>query len=285
MSLLPCITFANPTTELYAAFGSGGGTGTVGPTGSAGPTGPAGGPTGIAGPTGAGPTGPTGIAGPTGAVGNTPSVSTIAVSSLVEVGGGDISFATNTVFITAPNGGAVALGTTSAATNLSISQTNVNVLTTLTATAQPMTVSTLIVGTINGAPFPGVSTLGFSAANFPGGAGNIPGGSAPFAMTDSFAVDPTHNYRVSFEAAYGNADPTSYTTTFVSGTSPITFINTVDSALAIPSKNDARASASCVFKPNSSPCQIVSDNSSGTVSTLMSVNNIVGVVLEDLGPV
>jgi hypothetical protein len=275
------ITTATRASQSVAYYGA---TGDVGPTGSAGPTGPAGGPTGIAGPTGA--AGPTGIAGPTGAVGNTPSVSTIAVSSLIEVGGGDISFgATSTFFVTAPDSGSVALGTTSGPTSLTVSLINVNVLTTLTAVEQPMTVSSLTVSTINGTPFPGTSTIGFSAANFPGGAGNIPGGSAPFAMTDSFAVDPTHNYRVSFEAAYGNADPASYTTSFVSGTSPITFINTLDNALAIPSKNDARGSVSCVFKPNSSPCQIVTDNSSATVSTSMAVNNVVGVVLEDLGPV
>lgn len=278
--ILPLFTNVNPT-PLYARFGA---------TGTIGPTGPSGGPTGAVGPTGAGggATGPTGAAGATGAAVSsfvTVTASTLAVSSLVEVGSADISFATNTLFLTALDGGAVALGTTSGATNLSITQTNVNVLTTLTATAQPATVSSLIVSSINGAPFPGVSTLGFSAANFPGGAGDVPGGGTPFALTDSFAVNPSHRYRVSYEAAYDNSDSASYTASYVSGTSPVSFITTLDNAQAIPSKNDGRATASGVFKPNSSPCQVIIDNSSGTTSTLMTVNSVLGVVLEDLGPV
>jgi hypothetical protein len=39
-----------------------------------------------------------------------------------------------------------------------------------------------------------------------------------------------------------------------------------------------------VFVPNSSPCQIVTQNTSAVVNTGMTVNAVAGVVLEDLGP-
>jgi len=151
-----------------------------------------------------------------------------------------------------------------------------------------ITTSALSVSSINGAGVGNAtSTIGFSAANFPGGAGTVPISNVPFAMTNSFAVDPAHRYRVSFEAAYNNVDATgpNYTTSYISGTSPSVYIATVDNRDAIPAMNDLRGSASAVFVPNSSPCQIITANSSVVAATGMTVNNVTGVVLEDLGPV
>jgi hypothetical protein len=150
-----------------------------------------------------------------------------------------------------------------------------------------ITTFALGVSSINGAGVGDApSTIGFSAANFPGGAGTVPISNVPFAMTNSFAVDPAHRYRVSFEAAYANADATgpNYTTAYISGTSPSMYITTIDNRDAIPAMNDLRGSASAVFVPNSSPCQIITANSSVIAATGMTVNNVTGVVLEDLGP-
>jgi hypothetical protein len=150
-----------------------------------------------------------------------------------------------------------------------------------------ITTFNLGVSSINGAGVGDApSTLGFSAANFPGGAGTVPLGGAPFAMTDSFAVDTAHRYRVSFEAAYTNTDATgpNYTTAYISGTSPTMYITTIDNRDAIPAMNDLRGSVASVFVPNSSPCQIITANSSALANTGMTVNAVAGVVLEDLGP-
>jgi hypothetical protein len=170
--------------------------------------------------------------------------------------------------------------------SLLIQGTNGSTILTAT-TGQSLTIPFLNVSTLNGVAFPNTSTIGFNGTNFPGGAGTVPISNVPFAMTQSFAVDPTHRYRVSFEAAYNNADATgpNYTTAYISGTSPTMYITTIDNRNAIPANNDLRASVGSVFVPNSSPCQIITANSSGLAATGMTVNAVAGVVLEDLGPV
>jgi hypothetical protein len=153
-----------------------------------------------------------------------------------------------------------------------------------------ITTFNLGVSSINNAAYPpqssgAVSTIGFSAANFPGGSGTISSNSTPLAITDSFVVGPDRRYRLSYEASFGNSDATSYTTVYLSGTTPTFYFQTVSSAYAIPGQNDARASASGTFVPTVSTCQLIGATNSATSGTNMALNAAAGVVLEDLGPV
>jgi hypothetical protein len=139
--------------------------------------------------------------------------------------------------------------------------------------------------TINGkTPVVNWSTIGFDGTNFPGGAGTVPINSVPFAMTNTFTVDTTHKYRVSLMAGYSNADPVSFTTVYMSGTSPTAYLTTIDNANAVAAVNFSRASCSAVFVPSSSNAQVVCANSSAAQVSGVTVNTGTGVVVEDLGP-
>jgi len=152
-----------------------------------------------------------------------------------------------------------------------------------------VTTSTIAVSTINGSAYPPVSpvsTLGLSAANFPGGNGVVPINSVPFALTDSFAVDVANNYRVSYTGSFSNVDgsgPT-FTSAFISGTSPNVYINTLDNRTAVSLLNLANGTYSATFKPSGTPCQLVFVNSSAVAGTAVAINTGTGVVLQDLGP-
>lgn len=190
---------------------------------------------------------------------------------------------TNVTYLLAETGSLVSIGTQSNFGSLTVSDD-------LVYAFKPFSASTIIgVSTINGAQYPPqgsgtVSTLGFSIG-FPGGVGTIPSGGTPTAMTTSFTVDPTHRYRVSFEAGYATTDANCYITTYVSGTSPTHYLETVYGAAAVAGSNDARASSSGVFVPSAGSAQIVVQNSSAATAASLTANASAGVVLEDLGAV
>jgi hypothetical protein len=147
-------------------------------------------------------------------------------------------------------------------------------------------ISSLNVSSINSSkPIVNWSTIGFSAANFPGGAGTVPISNVPFAVTDSFVVDTARKYRVSLEAEYSNVDATgSYTTLYMSGTTPTVYLTTINNSNGIPANNNARGGSSAIFRPTLSTVQLITLNSSGIAATGIQVNTAAGVVVEDLGP-
>lgn len=297
MSLLPCITQANPTTPLYASLGSGGG--------------------------GGGGSGQSTFTVSTLTVsdivfpdtfnisGNKSKLSSIGVdelsvnSALNANGGLNLNNTTlnwnnlgtagtywdagqNKLFTIVGNGDTVQIGTQGNPFAFSVSQSSINTNVVLQSPA--LSSLSLLVSSVNGAPYPPqgsgtISTIGFNPGNFPGGNGNVPISGTPFAITDSFVVDTTHRYRVSYEASFSNADPNSYTTVYISATAPTQYLQTVPNAQANTASNDARASVSGVFVPSSSPAQLIVANSSGSSITQMALLAASGVVLEDLGAI
>ena len=205
--------------------------------------------------------------------------------SLSQVGNDNVSM----TLATPNNDNSIVVGGDGGAGKITVQNGPLQIFASDLAVYSSITTFNLGISSINNSAYPpqgsgAVSTIGFSAANFPGGAGTVPLGGTPFAMTDSFTVDPTHRYRVSYEAAYTNVDGSpSYTTAYISGTSPAMYITTLDNRQAIPALNDARASVSAVFIPNIATCQVITQNSSAAAGTSMTVNNVVGITLEDLG--